>query len=85
MSININDNPETFWKQTINQYDFDLESEFRFKNPKEAMKTLAVNYLYKVIIVDKNSHIIHGNADIFNDNFEETLKDMVIKKELVFN
>ena len=85
MSININDNPETFWKQTINQYDFDLESEFRFKNPKEAMKTLAVNYLYKVIIVDKNSNIIHGNADIFNDNFEDTLKNMVIKKELVFN
>ena len=65
--------------------DFDLESEFRFKNPKEAMKTLAVNYLYKVIIVDKNSNIIHGNADIFNDNFEDTLKNMVIKKELVFN
>ena len=85
MSININDNPENFWKETITQYDFDISSEYRFENPKEAMNTLAVNYLWKVIIVDKNANIIHPNVNIFSEDFENLLKDMVIKKELVFN
>lgn len=83
MSININDNPDKFWKETINQYKFDLSNEFRFENPKEALRTLAVNYLYKVMIVDSEANIIHPNVNIFNENFEGTLNDMILKKELV--
>ena len=83
MSININDNPDKFWKETIYQYKFDLTNEYRFKNPKEALKTLAVNYLYKVIIVDKKANIINPNVNIFSDDFEDLLHDMIQKKELV--
>ncbi|RNC87033.1 MAG: hypothetical protein ED556_06315 [Winogradskyella sp.] len=85
MSININDNPDKFWKETIYQYKFDITNEYRFKDPKDALKTLAVNYLYKVMIVDKDAHIIHPNVNIFNEDFEALLKDMIQKKELVLN
>lgn len=84
MSININDNSEKYWKETVNQYKFDLSNEFRFENPKEALETLAVNYLYKVMIVDNKANIIHPNVNIFNPDFEDTLNDMILKKELVF-
>ncbi|RZN80644.1 MAG: redoxin domain-containing protein [Winogradskyella sp.] len=83
ISININDNPDKFWKETIHQYKFDLNTEYRFKNPKQALKTLAVNYLYKVIVVDNEANIINPNVNIFNKDFEDTLKDMLLKKELV--
>lgn len=85
MSININDNADKYWKETLQKYKFDLANEYRFKNPKEALKTLAVNYVYKVFIVDKKANIVHPNVNIFSDNFESTLKTMVQKKELVFH
>ena len=81
ISININDNSEKYWKETLNQYKFDLSNEYRFKNPKEALETLAVNYLYKVIIVNKKGQIIHPNVNIFSDDFENTLKELLQKKE----
>jgi hypothetical protein len=77
MAINIDDNSASFWKETLNQYKFDLNNEFRFKNPKEALETLAVNYLYKVIIVNKKANIIHPNVNIFSDDFEMILKDVI--------
>lgn len=83
MSININDNSEKYWKETINQYKFDLNKEYRFENPKEALKTLAVNYLYKVIIVDDKGNIVNPNVNIFNPDFEDNLRDMIKKRELV--
>lgn len=83
MSININDTPDKYWKETINNYKFDLNNEYRFKNPKDALETLAVNYLYKVIIVDKEANIIHPNVNIFNDDFETTLSELLKVKKPV--
>lgn len=83
MSININDNSAKYWQETINQYKFDLNNEFRFENPQEALETLAVNYLWKVIIVDNKGNIINPNVNIFNKDFENTLEEMIQKKELV--
>lgn len=82
ISININDNSEKYWKETLNQYKFDLKNEYRFKNPKQALESLAVNYLWKVIIVDKDLQIIHPNVNIFSSDFETILKELLQKKEL---
>ena len=83
VSININDNPEKYWKETLYKYRFNLDNEYRFKNPKEALETLAVNYVYKVFIVDENANIIHPNVNIFSDDFEDFLKQLILKKEIV--
>jgi len=83
ISINVNDNDDEFWKKIINNYDFSSTNEFKFKNSKEARKTLAVNYLNKAIIVDENSIILHPNANIFNSNFHNTLSELLQKKHLI--
>jgi hypothetical protein len=84
VSINVNNNDDKSWKNIINKYDFSTTNEFKFKDSKEARKTLAVNYLNKAIIVDKNAIIIHPNANIFNSNFKETLLELKLKKHLTF-
>lgn len=82
MSININDTSEQYWAETLQKYKFSLDDEYRFKNLKEALRTLAVNYVYKVIIVNKNGDIVHPNVNIFSDDFEIVLQDMKLKKAL---
>lgn len=83
ISINVNDNDDKFWKKIINNYDFNTVNEYKFKNSKAARKILAVNYLNKSIIVDKNGIILHPNVNIFNSEFEETLEELLQKKHLI--
>ena len=83
ISINLNDNDDKTWKKIINNYDFPTTNEYRFKNSKKARKILAVNYLNKSIIVNKNGIILHPNANIFSSEFEETLKELLQKKHLI--
>lgn len=83
ISINVNDNDDKFWKNIINNYNFNTINEYKFKNSKAARKTLAVNYLNKSIIVDKNGIILHPNVNIFNSEFEETLEELLQKKHLI--
>ncbi|WP_405571574.1 TlpA family protein disulfide reductase [Winogradskyella sp. Asnod2-B02-A] len=83
ISINVNDNHDEFWKSIVNNYNFPTINEFRFKNSKQARKTLAVNYLNKAIIVDEHGIILHPNANIFNAGFNETLEELLQKKHLI--
>ena len=83
ISINVNDNDDKFWKNIINNYNFPTVNEFKFKNSKQARKTLAVNYLNKAIIVDKNGMILHPNANIFSSEFDERLENLLQKKHLI--
>jgi hypothetical protein len=83
ISINVNNNDDKSWKNIIKNYKEDTTNEFKFKNSKEARKTLAVNYLNKSIIVNENGLILHPNANIFKSEFEETLKELLQKKHLI--
>ncbi len=82
VSININSHVDEYWKSIINKYQYSNENEYKFKNPSEALKTLAVNYVNKVIVVDKDAFILHPNVNIFEDDFDKTLKALMQKKEL---
>ncbi|GGW64707.1 hypothetical protein DFQ11_10277 [Winogradskyella epiphytica] len=83
ISINVNDNDDKFWKNIIDNYNFPTVNEFKFKNSKQARKTLAVNYLNKCIIVDENGIILDANANIFSSDFNETLEELLEKKHLI--
>jgi len=76
ISININDSDDKYWEKIINQYDFSHDYEYKFKNSRTSLKKLAVNYVNKAIIVDKDSRIIHPNINIFNTDFEAFLSTM---------
>ncbi len=81
VSVNINDNDDIFWKNIIKQYQFPTTCEYKFKDSKKALQTLALNYLNKAIIVDENGHILHPNANIYNSEFENTLEDLLQQKK----
>lgn len=83
ISINLNRNDDKTWKAIIDNYDFPTEKEYRFKYPKKARKTLALNYLNKAIIVNEDGTILHPNVNIFKSDFTEMLGELPQKKHLI--
>jgi hypothetical protein len=81
IGININNDDKAHWKNILNQYKFPVTKEFQFKDPNEALETLAINSVNKSILVGKDSKIISANALIFTSEFEEQLKQVVHFKE----
>ncbi len=81
ISININDDNDLQWKRIINTYDFSKTDEYKFVNTKKALKSLAVNYVNKAIILDKDAIIIKPNANIYATDFESTLIELLKKSK----
>ena len=73
ISINVNANYNDVWKQMLRQYKFSTQNEYKFADASKAKKELGINYINKVILVDKNATIITSNANMFNIYFEEKL------------
>jgi len=82
ISINIDDNSDEFWIKILNKYKFSLDNEYKFKDPDLAKETLALNFVYKVMVVDRDGHILHPNVNIFSENFEASLQKLLQKKAL---
>ena len=74
IAININSIHTNAWKNMIYAKKYKLNDEYRFANPSFAKKRLAINYIKKVLIVNKNGIILNSTADLFDSNFEEVLK-----------
>jgi hypothetical protein len=73
ISINIDPNNESNWKQILKQNDIDVKNEYRFRNPEVAQKLLAIRYINKVIVVDINDNIVSSNASLFKGSFKNLL------------
>lgn len=73
ISININSDKSTMWKRLLNQNNFSLENEYRFRDPDAAKKILAIQYINKVMVIDKNNLIITSTANMFRSDFKELL------------
>lgn len=73
IAININSDNLTHWEKTLESTNFDLTSEFRFKNESGAKKAYAVNSVSKVILVDVDHNIIHPNAKMFGTDIDNLL------------
>jgi len=76
ISININSNNESNWKRLLKQSNIDISNEYRFRNPKIAKKLLAIQYINKVIVIDKNDNIITSNANLFKSDFKDLLNEI---------
>jgi hypothetical protein len=77
ISININADKPTMWKRLLNQHNFPLEGEYRFRDPEAAKKILAIQYINKVMVVDTNDRIITSNANMFSSDFKELLDFLI--------
>ncbi|MEH6536202.1 MAG: hypothetical protein V7719_07410 [Psychroserpens sp.] len=74
IAININDMNTNSWKKTLKLLKFPTENEYMFKNPNEAIKTFAIAYSQKVLVVDKNGIIVRSNADLFSDEIGDQIE-----------
>ena len=63
------------WKNMLYAKQYSTNKEYRFANPSFAKKRLAINYIKKVLIVDKKGFILNSTADLFDSNFEDVLED----------
>ena len=74
VAININSMHTYVWRNMIFGNQFKINNEYRFADPSYAKKRLAINYIKKVLIVDRNGVILNATADLFDPEFEVLLK-----------
>jgi hypothetical protein len=74
IAININDMDSSSWKKTLNLLKYPTENEYMFKNPNEAIKTFAIAYSQKILIVDENGKIVKSNADLFSNDINNEIE-----------
>jgi hypothetical protein len=74
ISVNINSMHTNVWKNMIYAKQFNIDNEYRFSNPLFAKKRLAINYIKKILIVDKKGVILNSTANLFDSSFVNTLK-----------
>ncbi|MDC1324758.1 hypothetical protein N8216_01890 [Flavobacteriaceae bacterium] len=65
IAININAMHTNVWKNMIYANRFKIDNEYRFSDPSYAKKRLAINYIKKIIIVDKEGVILNSTVDLF--------------------
>jgi hypothetical protein len=61
------------WKKLVKQNNFDIENEYKFRNPDAAKKILALHYINKVMVVNNDKEIVTSNANIFDKEFKDIL------------
>ena len=65
IAININSMHTNAWKNMLYAKQYSTNNEYRFANPSFAKKRLAINYIKKVLIVDKKGFILNSTADLY--------------------
>ena len=80
ISVNINDNHTEKWKETTKKYNFRLDKEFKLKTPHETLKKLAINYLNKVFVINKDKEILSSNINIHDKNIDEHINSLLLEK-----
>ena len=77
IAVNINDFNLGSWKKTLSKLKFPTENEYIFKNPKMAIEQFAITRSHKVIIVDKNGSIVKSNANLFSEDMDDYIQEVL--------
>lgn len=76
IAININDSDNRYWKKTLSEFNFPTNNEYQFENPNAGKQTLAINTIYKMIVVDKEMRIVDSYYNMFQKRFEDVLQKL---------
>ncbi|MDO5969044.1 hypothetical protein Q4Q35_04420 [Flavivirga aquimarina] len=79
ITVNIDDYGLEKSKKSLKTNRFPYENGYVFKNPKEAIETLAIHPITKAIIVDRNKKIVNNQTNIFSKKFEQQLLGLINK------
>jgi len=74
IAININDDDKRYWRTTLQKFKYPTEYEFRFKDNKQAIDTLAINYVNKAFVIAPDKRIISSNTSLFSHELEDVLR-----------
>lgn len=80
IAVNINDFNLGSWKKTLSKLKFPTENEYIFKNPKMATEQFAITRSHKVIIVNANGSIVKSNANLFSDDIDDYILEVLAIK-----
>ncbi|MGJ5641442.1 hypothetical protein I3217_04860 [Formosa sp. S-31] len=76
IAMNIDKNEEQ-WIDYLQEYKYPIQNEYHFKNPEVSRQILALNSIYRVVLVNKDKKIISSNSNLFSKYFEEELLGML--------
>jgi hypothetical protein len=60
----------------LSQNNFELNNEYKFRDPDAAKKILAIKYINKVMVVNSDKIIITSNANLFSNDFINLLNTL---------
>ncbi|WP_197276074.1 hypothetical protein [Mangrovimonas sp. TPBH4] len=80
IAININDENKMYWKNTLKRNKFSTQNEYRFENLGEGMKTLVINSVYTILLVDSSGHIISSKNSLYSKEFENNFEKLIAQK-----
>ena len=65
-------------RQQLQAYEFPLNSEFRFKNFKQGVKTYGLSFysVSRCILVDDKMNIVNSEISLFSNKIEKHLKQL---------
>ena len=76
ISINIDTNQMNMWKRILKENDFQVDKEYKFRDPEAAKKILAIQYINKVMVVNSNKTIVTSNGNMFSKDFITILNSL---------
>ncbi len=59
------------WEKALKKYKFPIVNEYQFVKPEDAKKQLVISRLNKVMLINEDGIIVHGNANMASHYFEE--------------
>lgn len=76
IAININESDNRYWKKTLNEFNFPTDNEYQFANPSEGRQILAINTIYKMLVIDREMRIVDTYYNMFQSPFENALQQL---------
>ncbi|WP_157503240.1 TlpA family protein disulfide reductase [Mangrovimonas xylaniphaga] len=80
IAININDENNMYWKNTLKRTKFTPQNEYRFENLNEGIKTLITNSVYTIFLVDGSGQIISSKNSLYSEEFQSNFEKLVAQK-----
>lgn len=80
IAININDENKVYWKNTLKRSKLSAQNEYRFEDLGEGMKTLVINSVYTVFLVDASGKIISSKNSLYSKEFENNFEKLIAQK-----
>ena len=82
IAINLIEYDPEFWEKSLNDYRFNSDNEYIFKNTSKGINSLAVD-LQRVLIVNEKGTILESHLEVFDEKLFEAISKLKSSKLIV--